>query len=78
MARCHANGTKSLQLTQNFKNTIMPRWSLDGQRLAFSDVPPESYPKEIYVLDLHSQLRQSAVISPLACLSLAGCIESWR
>ncbi len=98
--RCRADGTQCLQLTQNFKNTVMPRWSpdgqtiafmglgftgdwgifavpanggtirslshdsrakgypdwsLDGQRLAFSDVPPESQPKGIYILDLRSR-----------------------
>jgi Tol biopolymer transport system component len=97
--RCRADGTNWLQLTQNFKDTIMPRWSpdgktiafmglgftgdwgifsvpasggtirslshesrakgypdwsLDGQRLAFSDVPPVSRPKGIYILDLRS------------------------
>ncbi|MHB1865686.1 MAG: TolB family protein, partial [Candidatus Saccharimonadales bacterium] len=33
--RCRADGTKCLQLTQDFKNTIMPRWSPDGQTIAF-------------------------------------------
>jgi Tol biopolymer transport system component len=97
--RCRADGTECLQLTQNFKNTVMPQWSpdgkmiafmglgftgdwgvfalpanggtirslshgerakgypdwsVDGQRLAFSDVPPVSQAKGIYILDLRS------------------------
>lgn len=33
--RCHADGTDCLQLTQDFKNTVMPGWSPDGQTIAF-------------------------------------------
>ena len=33
--RCRADGTQCLQLTQDFKDTIMPRWSPDGQTIAF-------------------------------------------
>jgi Tol biopolymer transport system component/DNA-binding winged helix-turn-helix (wHTH) protein len=33
--RCRADGTQCLQLSQNFKNTVMPRWSPDGQTIAF-------------------------------------------
>lgn len=33
--RCRADGTQCLQLTQDFKNTVMPRWSPDGQTIAF-------------------------------------------
>jgi Tol biopolymer transport system component len=33
--RCRAEGTQCLQLTQDFKDTIMPRWSPDGQTIAF-------------------------------------------
>lgn len=98
--RCRADGTQCLQLTKDFKNTVMPRWSpdrqtiafmgltftgkwgvfavpatrgtirpishddqamgypdwsRDGERLAFSDVPPVSQPGGIYILDLRSQ-----------------------
>ena len=33
--RCRADGTKCLQLTQDFKNTLMPRWSPDGRSIVF-------------------------------------------
>lgn len=33
--RCLADGTQCLQLTRSFKNTVMPRWSPDGQTIAF-------------------------------------------
>lgn len=98
--RCRADGTQCLQLTQQFKDTVMPRWSPDGQKIAFmgisyqgkwgiydvaanggaihplshndqakgypdwstdgermvySDVPPVSQARGIYVLDLRTQ-----------------------
>ena len=97
--RCRADGTQCLQLTQGFKDTVLPRWSPDGQtiafmgigftgawtvysvpanggpvrplshnpwamgypdwspdgqRLVFSEVPPLSQPRGIYLLDLRS------------------------
>lgn len=33
--RCRADGTQCLQLTQGFKNTLMPRWSPDGRTIVF-------------------------------------------
>lgn len=33
--RCRSNGKECLQLTQGFKQTVMPRWSPDGQTIAF-------------------------------------------
>jgi len=33
--RCRADGAECLQLTQNFKNTVMPRWSPNGRTIAF-------------------------------------------
>jgi Tol biopolymer transport system component len=36
--RCRADGTQCLQLTQNFKNTVMPRWSPDGQTIVFMGI----------------------------------------
>jgi len=36
--RCRADGTDCLQLTQGFKNTVMPRWSPNGQMIAFMGI----------------------------------------
>ena len=36
--RCRTDGTQCLQLTQDFKNTVMPRWSPDGQTIAFMGI----------------------------------------
>lgn len=33
--RCRTEGTDCLQLTQDFRNTLMPRWSPDGQSITF-------------------------------------------
>jgi Tol biopolymer transport system component/DNA-binding winged helix-turn-helix (wHTH) protein len=33
--RCRADGTHCLQLTKDFKNTVIPRWSPDRQTIAF-------------------------------------------
>lgn len=33
--RCRADGKECLQLTQGFRQTMMPRWSPDGQTIAF-------------------------------------------
>ncbi len=33
--RCRADGTQCIQLTQNFRQTVMPRWSPDGKTIAF-------------------------------------------
>ena len=97
--RCRADGAECLQLTQSFKNTVMPRWSPDGriiafmgigfsgkwgvytvpenggtnrllsndeqaqgypdwspdeQRIVYSDVPPVSEARGIYIFDLRS------------------------
>ena len=98
--RCRADGSECVQLTRDFKDTVMPRWSpngesiafmgltftgrwntysipakggevrplshddqangypdwsLDGQQIFFSDVPPVSQPKGIYALDLRTE-----------------------
>lgn len=98
--RCRADGTQCLQLTHEFKDTVMPRWSPDDQSIAFmgigftgdwgvfsvranggtiramshsnrakgypdwsvrgdqlalSDVPPVSQAQGIYILDLRSK-----------------------
>lgn len=36
--RCRADGMECLQLTHDFKNTVMPRWSPDGQSIAFMGI----------------------------------------
>lgn len=36
--RCRADGNECLQLTQNFKQTVMPRWSPDGRTIAFMGI----------------------------------------
>ncbi|HUZ93616.1 MAG TPA: winged helix-turn-helix domain-containing protein [Edaphobacter sp.] len=33
--RCRSDGTECLELTQGFRNTLMPRWSPDGKMVAF-------------------------------------------
>ncbi len=33
--RCRSDGTRCLELTQGFRNTLMPRWSPDGKMIAF-------------------------------------------
>jgi len=33
--RCRSDGTQCLELTQGFKNTLMPKWSPDGKMIAF-------------------------------------------
>jgi Tol biopolymer transport system component/DNA-binding winged helix-turn-helix (wHTH) protein len=33
--RCRSDGAECLQLTQGFKNTVMPRWSPNGRTIAF-------------------------------------------
>ena len=36
--RCRADGMQCLQLTHDFKNTVMPRWSPDGESIAFMGI----------------------------------------
>lgn len=36
--RCHADGTQCLPLTQNLRNTLVPRWSPNGRMVAFMGV----------------------------------------
>jgi Tol biopolymer transport system component len=36
--RCNSDGTDCVQLTRHFRNTAMPRWSPDGQTIAFMAV----------------------------------------
>lgn len=36
--RCRADGTQCLQLTRVFRQTVMPRWSPDGQMIAFMGI----------------------------------------
>jgi Tol biopolymer transport system component/DNA-binding winged helix-turn-helix (wHTH) protein len=33
--RCRSDGTQCLELTQGFRNTLLPRWSPDGKTIAF-------------------------------------------
>jgi Tol biopolymer transport system component/DNA-binding winged helix-turn-helix (wHTH) protein len=33
--RCRADGTECVQLTRDFKDTVMPRWSPNGEMIAF-------------------------------------------
>jgi Tol biopolymer transport system component len=49
-----ANGGPVRPLSHNPWATGYPDWSPDGQKLAFSEVPPLSQPRGIYLLDLHS------------------------
>jgi len=37
--RCRGDGTECLQLTQNFKDTVMPSWSPDGKTIVFMGIP---------------------------------------
>lgn len=36
--RCRADGKECIQLTQDFKQTVMPRWSPDGRMIAFMGI----------------------------------------
>lgn len=36
--RCRADGTECLELTHDFKDTVMPRWSPDGKSIAFMGI----------------------------------------
>ena len=49
-----ANGGQVKPLSHNAWAMGYPDWSPDGQKLVFSEVPPLSQPRSIYVLDLHT------------------------
>lgn len=36
--RCRADGSDCLQLTKNFKNTVLPSWSPDGRTISFMGI----------------------------------------
>jgi Tol biopolymer transport system component/DNA-binding winged helix-turn-helix (wHTH) protein len=50
-----ANGGTIHPISHDDQAKGYPDWSRDGERLAFSDVPPVSQPGQIYIFDLRSQ-----------------------